>query len=93
LFVMTRSTAILDLDAAGPGETILYCPANHAPPWRVVPVPGAPGYEALASCLATPEVRARTAGTTATLPASRLAARNPPLSPAEAEGRDSPIER
>ena len=28
LFLMTRSTAILDLDSVGPQETILYCPAN-----------------------------------------------------------------
>ena len=62
LFVMTRSSSILDLDALGPDETVLFCPANHAPPFRVAPYPGTPGYEALASCLATPEVRARTEG-------------------------------
>lgn len=62
LFVMTRSSSILDLDALGPDETVLFCPANHAPPLRVAPYPGTPGYEALASCLATPEVRARTEG-------------------------------
>nr|WP_229601015.1 MerR family transcriptional regulator [Reyranella sp. MMS21-HV4-11] len=62
LFVMTRSSSILDLDAVGAGETILFCPANHSPPVRVVPHPGTPGYEALASCLATPEVRARSEG-------------------------------
>ena len=62
LFVMTRSSSILDLDALGPDETVLFCPANHAPPFRVAPYPGAPGYEALASCLATPEVRARSEG-------------------------------
>lgn len=62
LFVMTRSSSILDLDALGPDETVLFCPANHAPPFRVLPYPGTPGYEALASCLATPEVRARTEG-------------------------------
>ena len=62
LFVMTRSSSILDLDALGPDETVLFCPANHAPPFRVAPFPGTPGYEALASCLATPEVRARTEG-------------------------------
>lgn len=60
LVVMTRSTAILDLDAVGPGEAILFCPANHARPRQVSPIPGAPGHEALASCLASPEVRART---------------------------------
>jgi DNA-binding transcriptional MerR regulator len=62
LFVMTRSSSILDLDAVGAGETILFCPANHSPPLRVLPHPGTPGYEALASCLATPEVRARSEG-------------------------------
>jgi DNA-binding transcriptional MerR regulator len=62
LFVMTRSSSVLDLDALGPDETVLFCPANHAPPYRVAPYPGTPGYEALASCLATPEVRARTEG-------------------------------
>jgi DNA-binding transcriptional MerR regulator len=62
LFLMTRSSAILDLAEVGSDEAILYCPANHSPPIRVTPVPGAPGYEAVATCLATPEVRARTAG-------------------------------
>jgi DNA-binding transcriptional MerR regulator len=62
LFLMTRSSAILDLAEVGADETILYCPANHSPPLRVTPTPGAPGYEAVATCLATPEVRARTAG-------------------------------
>lgn len=62
LFVMTRSSSILDLDALGSNEMVLFCPANHAPPYRVAPYPGTPGYEALASCLATPEVRARSEG-------------------------------
>lgn len=62
LFLLTRSSAILDLAAVGEGEAILFCPANHAPPLRVAPWPGAPGQEALASCLAAPAVRARTAG-------------------------------
>ena len=62
LFVLTRSTAILDLSAVGPDEAIMLCPANHSPPTRVVPCPGAPGYEAVATCLASPEVRARTEG-------------------------------
>jgi hypothetical protein len=44
----------------GPGEAIIFCPANHSPPRYVAPHPGAPGYEALASCLASPAVRART---------------------------------
>lgn len=68
LFLLTRSCAILDLAAVGAGETILFCPANHSPPMRVAPYPGAPGYEALASCLASPEVRARTEGVVAWRP-------------------------
>jgi len=62
LFLMTRSSAILDLSAIGPDESIILCPANHSPPTRVAPYPGAPGFEAVATCLASPEVRARTAG-------------------------------
>ena len=69
LFLLTRSCAILDLDAVGPDEAIIFCPANHSPPARVAPYPGAPGYEALASCLASPEVRARTEGVIAWRPA------------------------
>ena len=62
LILMTRSTAMLDLEAVGAGEAIILCPANHSLPVYVDPVPGMPGYEALATCLAAPEVRARTAG-------------------------------
>jgi DNA-binding transcriptional MerR regulator len=62
LFLMTRSSAILDLAAIGPNEAILFCPANHSSPMRVAPYPGSPGYEGVATCLASPEVRARTAG-------------------------------
>jgi DNA-binding transcriptional MerR regulator len=70
LFLLTRSSAILDLSAIGPDEAILYCPANHGPPMRVQPWPGSAGYEAVATCLATPEVRARTAGMIAMRPAA-----------------------
>jgi DNA-binding transcriptional MerR regulator len=62
LFVLTRSSAILDLEAVGADEAIILCPANHSPPIRVAPHPGSPGYEAVATCLASPEVRARTEG-------------------------------
>jgi DNA-binding transcriptional MerR regulator len=62
LFLLTRSSAILDLAAVGSDEAIILCPANHSPPTRVAPYPGAPGYEAVATCLASPEVRARTEG-------------------------------
>jgi hypothetical protein len=62
LFLLTRSCAILDLAAVGAEESIILCPANHSPPTRVAPYPGAPGYEAVATCLASPEVRARTEG-------------------------------
>jgi hypothetical protein len=48
LFLLTRSSAILDLAAVGPDETIILCPANHSPPSLVVPCPGSPGYEAVA---------------------------------------------
>jgi DNA-binding transcriptional MerR regulator len=61
LFLMTRSSSILDLDLAGTAETILYCPANHAPPFQACVHPGGRGYEAVATCLAAPEARARTA--------------------------------
>ncbi len=70
LLLMTRSNAILDLAAVGPDEAIIFCPANHSPPMRVAPHPGAIGYEALETCLATPEVRARTTGIVAMLPAA-----------------------
>jgi DNA-binding transcriptional MerR regulator len=65
LIFLTRSTAILDLDSVGADEAILFCPANHSPPFFVTPCRGAPGFEALAMCLATPDVRARTAGVVA----------------------------
>ena len=62
LFLLTRSSAILDLAAMDGGETIIFCPANHSPPLYVVPHPGSPGFEAVATCIASPEVRARTEG-------------------------------
>lgn len=61
LFLLTRSSAILDLSLVGPDETLLLCPANHSPPSRVAPYPGAPGYEAVTTCLAPPEIRERLA--------------------------------
>ena len=70
LFFLTRSSAILDLNCVGPDEAIILCPANHSPPRRVIPCPGSPGYEAVATCLASPDVRARTEGMVAHLPAS-----------------------
>lgn len=68
LFFLTRSSAILDLDAVGIHEAVIFCPANHSPPTLVAPYPGARGYEAVASCLAAPEVRARTEGVIAWRP-------------------------
>jgi hypothetical protein len=68
LFLLTRSSAILDLAAVSAEEAIILCPANHSPPTRVAPYPGAPGYEAVATCLASPEVRARTEGVIAWRP-------------------------
>jgi DNA-binding transcriptional MerR regulator len=70
LFLLTRSSAILDLAAIGPDEAIIYCPANHSPPMRVAPYPGSAGYEAVATCLASPAVRARTDGLVAWRPAT-----------------------
>jgi DNA-binding transcriptional MerR regulator len=68
LFLLTRSCAILDLAAVGADEAIIFCPANHSPPTRIAPFPGAPGYEAVATCLASPDVRARTEGVIAWRP-------------------------
>jgi hypothetical protein len=70
LSLLTRSCAILDLAAVGPHEAIIFCPANHSPPMMVAPHPFAPGYEAVATCLAPPEVRARSEGVIAFRPAS-----------------------
>lgn len=74
LFVMTRSTAILDLEHLGPDTALLLCPANHSPPMLVPPHAGAAGHEVLASCLASPQVRARTEGTVVSMaqPGSRV---------------------
>ena len=71
LFLLTRSSAILDLAEAGADETIIFCPANHSPPTQVAPHPGSPGFEAVATCLASPAVRSRTAGMVAWLPGVR----------------------
>lgn len=68
LFLLTRSCAILDLGAVGADEQVIFCPANHSPPTHVTPCIGAPGYEAVATCLASPEVRARTDGVIAWRP-------------------------
>jgi DNA-binding transcriptional MerR regulator len=68
LFLMTRSSSILDLDLARADEAVIYCPANHSLPFRADLYPGGRGYEAVATCLATPEVRARTAGVIAMRP-------------------------
>src|SRR5262249_25607245 len=70
LFLVTRSSSILDLACVGGDETIIFCPATHSPPTPLAPYAGAPGYEAVATCLASPEVRARTAGVIAWRPES-----------------------
>lgn len=62
LVVMTRSSAVLDLDAVSTGHAILFCPPNHSVPFEVLAVAGSPGYESVANCLGTVEARARTAG-------------------------------
>lgn len=69
LFFLTRSSAVLDLECVGADEAIILCPANHSPPSLVIPYQGSPGYEAVATCLASPDVRARTEGMVAHLPA------------------------
>lgn len=68
IFFLTRSSSILDLDAVGADEVIILCPANHSPPTYVLPYPGSPGYESVATCLAAPDVRARTEGVIAWRP-------------------------
>jgi DNA-binding transcriptional MerR regulator len=68
LFLLTRSSSILDLEAVGNDESIILCPANHSPPTIVRPYPGFPGFEAVTTCLASPEVRARTEGVIAWRP-------------------------
>jgi DNA-binding transcriptional MerR regulator len=68
LFILTRSSSILDLDDVQNDEAIILCPANHSLPTHVSPYPGCPGFEAVATCLATPEVRARTEGVIAWRP-------------------------
>lgn len=68
IFAMTRSSAMLDLAAAGQDEAIIFCPANHSPPILATPRAGAPGYEAVATCLGAPAVRARTEGVIAFRP-------------------------
>jgi hypothetical protein len=56
LFLLTRSSAILDLARIGPDEAIILCPANHSPPSRVAPISAPPGYEAVATRLASPKI-------------------------------------
>jgi DNA-binding transcriptional MerR regulator len=74
LFVLTRSAAILDPAAMRADEAIILCPANHSPPRLVPPYPGAPGYEAVMTCLASPEVRARMQGVIAWRPRDKAGA-------------------
>ena len=72
IFLLTRSDAILDLEGADADTPIIFCPANHSPPMLVRPECGTVGYEALATCLASPDVRARTEGVIAWRPAKSL---------------------
>lgn len=62
LFLMTRSSSILDIELARADESVFYCPANHSPPFRAELHPGGQGYEAVTTCLAAPAARTRTAG-------------------------------
>ncbi|WP_309999347.1 MerR family transcriptional regulator [Caulobacter segnis] len=68
LFMLTRSSTILDPAEATADEAVIFCPANHAPPSTVRVTPGAPGYDAMVSCLGPPDVRARTEGMMALMP-------------------------
>jgi DNA-binding transcriptional MerR regulator len=68
LFLLTRSSAILDLEDVTAEEDILFCPANHGVPFLVAPFEGTRGYEAVATCLAAPAVRSRTEGVSAWRP-------------------------
>ena len=70
IFIMTRSSTILNMNKIKKGERIIFCPANHSPPMIVEPVSGSIGYEAMNSCLATPIVRARSAGVVARIDAA-----------------------
>jgi DNA-binding transcriptional MerR regulator len=68
LFMLTRSSMILEPSEATSDEAVIFCPANHAPPFRVRMTPGAPGYDAMVSCLGPPDVRAGTEGMIAFMP-------------------------
>ena len=68
LFMLTRSSVIFDPLEATSDEAAVFCPANHAPPFMVRITPGAPGYDAMVSCLGSPQVRARTEGMIALMP-------------------------
>ncbi len=57
--LMTRSRAVIDPDSPMPDRRVLFCPASHDAPFWITPIPGAPGIEALRTCLADPAVRAR----------------------------------
>ncbi|MDP3660673.1 MerR family transcriptional regulator [Phenylobacterium sp.] len=83
VFIITRSSAILDLSATTPHEIAIFCPANHSPPQTVRLQPGSPGYEALASCLGPPEIRARTEGMIAWIPQRGSGEGNPEADPAD----------
>ncbi len=76
LFLLTRSSSILDLQSVGLNEAIILCPPNHSVPKRVLPHSGASGYETVQNCLAPPDVRARVAGVIFFKPALINAASN-----------------
>jgi hypothetical protein len=65
IFMLTRSSSILDLRSLEADDAIILCPANHSAPTWIAPYPGSPGHETAASCLAKPCVRARTEGVVA----------------------------
>lgn len=68
VFLMTRSSAILDLTALGGrrGDPLLFRHSQPDDAGRAYP--GSAGYESVATCLAPPDVRARTEGVIAWRP-------------------------
>ena len=62
VFLLIRSSSILDLDLVRAGERIVYCPANHGVPFLASPYPKGHGFKAVSTCVASPAVWARTAG-------------------------------
>ncbi len=69
LFLMTRSSAILDLAAVGSESRSFSAPPITAPDLRR-PLPGCHRLQRQSTCLTSPDVRARTQGVIAWRPAA-----------------------